>query len=51
MISYDQRNELDDIVFDLKWIAEYIHDVEIMREKVLGLAECLAEIIEKVDCE
>lgn len=49
MLSFELRSELDDIIFDLKWAAEYIDDLETMREKVLGLAECLAEIAERED--
>ena len=33
MIDYDTRKALDDIAFDLQWVATYIEDIEIMREK------------------
>ena len=49
MLSFELRSELDDIIFDLKWAAEYIEDLETMREKVLGLVGFLAEIAEKGD--
>ena len=49
MLSFELRSELDDIVFDLKWAAEHIEDLETMREKVLDLAGFLAKIAEKED--
>lgn len=51
MVDYDTRKALDDIAFDLQWVATYIEDIEIMREKIRGLAEYILEIIAEEEAE
>ena len=51
MIDYDTRKTLDNIALDLQWVATYIEDIEIMREKIRGLAEYILKIIAEEEAE